>query len=284
MPQGDGIVRLTAANAGPFTGAGTNSYILGERTLMVLDPGPEDAAHFEALIAAIAGRPVSHILITHTHRDHVDGLARLVAATGARTVAEGPHREARPLEEGETNPFLYAADQTFVPDEALADGGTVENGDLAVRAIATPGHTANHLAFAFGDTLFSGDHVMGWSTTVIAPPDGAMAPYLASLDRLLAHDHRVYLPGHGEAIEAPRQAVSAMRSHRLMREAAIAARVEAGVERIDAIVDALYSGLDPRLKGAAALSVLAHLEKLRDEGRVSSAGRGRDALWRPGTR
>lgn len=281
VPVAEGIVRVTANNPGPFTGAGTNSYVIGERRLMIVDPGPEDAAHTAALVAAVAGRPVTHILVTHTHRDHVGGLAALREATGAPTVAEGPHREARPLKPGETNPFLRSADTAFRPDIAVADGAVVDNGEVAVTAIATPGHTANHLAFGIGPVGFSGDHVMGWSTTVIAPPDGAMGAYLASLDRLLEEPHRVYLPGHGDCIADPHKAVTAMRAHRLMREAAILARVRDGDRSVDQIVDALYAGLDPRLRGAAGLSVLAHLEKLAEEGRVAVDGFGIAARWFP---
>lgn len=278
---GDGLVRVTAPNSGPFTGAGTNSYLLGERTLMVVDPGPKDPAHLAALERAIGGRPVSHILVTHTHRDHVDGLAGLVALTGAVTVGEGPYRSARALKAGEDNPFASASDTAFRPDETVGDGARIDNGEVAVDVVATPGHTANHIAFAHGETLLSGDHVMGWSTTVIAPPDGSMAAYMRSLDRLLRERHARYLPGHGDTIEAPRRAVAAMRSHRLMREAAIRERVVGGMREVGAMVDALYEGLPPALRGAAALSVLAHLEKLEEEGAVRAEGLGREALWFP---
>lgn len=277
----DGIVRVVAPNPGPFTGAGTNTYLLGDRTMMVVDPGPDDPAHLAAILAAIAGRPVSHILVTHTHRDHVDALQPIIDATGAPTVAEGPHRDARPLKPGETNPFLRSAAMSFRPDITVGDGEVLDNGEVAVKAIATPGHTANHLAFGIGDVCLSGDHVMGWSTTVIAPPDGQMSDYLKSLDRLLAEPHRMYLPGHGDRIVDPHKAVSAMRSHRLMREAAILARIRDGDRSTDDVVAALYAGIDPRLHGAAALSVLAHLERLEDEGKVAADGFGTRAVWTP---
>jgi glyoxylase-like metal-dependent hydrolase (beta-lactamase superfamily II) len=281
VPLGRGISRITAPNQGPFTGAGTNTYLIGRDQLMLVDPGPDDPAHRAAILEAVAGRPVTHVLITHTHRDHVDGLSSLNAVLGATTVAEGPHRDARPLKPGEDNPFLYAADTGFRPDVAVAHGETVDNGEVAVTAIATPGHTANHLAFGLGADCFTGDHVMGWSTTVIAPPDGSMAAYMASLDRLAGMPHTRYLPGHGDVIGEPHRAVSAMRAHRLMRERAIAERVAAGDRTIEALVDALYEGIDPRLRGAAGLSVLAHLEKLEEEGHVRAEGHGREAIWRP---
>lgn len=277
----DGVVRIVAHNPGPFTGTGTNTYLLGERRVMVVDPGPDDPAHVEAILAAVAGRPVSHILVSHTHRDHVDALRPLVEATGAPTVGEGAHRDARPLKPGEMNPFLSAADTLFRPDIVLRDGEVLDNGEVAVMAIATPGHTANHLAFGVGDVCLSGDHVMGWSTTVIAPPDGGMADYLHSLDRLLAEPHRVYFPGHGDRILDPHRAVSAMRTHRLMRESAVLARIHEGDRSTGDVVAALYVGIDPRLYGAAGLSVLAHLEKLEAEARVVSNGFGTKAVWSP---
>lgn len=280
VPVSDGIVRVTAPNSGPFTGAGTNTYLLGRERLMIVDPGPALAEHRAAILDAVAGRPVTHVLITHTHRDHVDLVPDVAAAFGAPVVAEGPHREARPLKPGETNPFLKSADMRLRPDVILADGERLSNGDVEVTAIATPGHTANHLAFLVGENCLTGDHVMGWSTTVIAPPDGAMRPYLASLDRLLAVDCRRLLPGHGGAIEDPVRAVSAMKSHRLMRERAILDRLAAGEETIAGIVTALYPGIDERLRGAAGLSVLAHLEKLEEEERATSEGLGRDSVWR----
>lgn len=278
----DGIVRVTAPNSGPFTGAGTNTFLLGRERLMVVDPGPALPQHVEAVLAAVAGRPVSHILVTHTHLDHVGALGAVAATLRAPVAAEGPHRNARPLRPGEENPFLRSADTAFAPDVRLADGEVVDNGDVAVTALATPGHTANHLAFLVGDVCLTGDHVMGWSTTVIAPPDGAMRPYLASLDRLLEVPAARYLPAHGDAIDDPKRTVTAMRSHRLMRERAILDRLAAGDRTIEEIVAALYQGIDPRLSGAAGLSVLAHLEKLEEEGRVVADGHGRGARWRPG--
>ena len=279
VPVGEGIVRVTAPNKGPFTGAGTNTFILGHNRVMIVDPGPNDPGHTAALLAAVGKRAVSHVLLTHTHLDHVGALPALKGAFDAPVAAEGPHRSARPLGPGETNPFLSSADTTLSPDLTLADGTMIDNGDVAVTVHATPGHTANHLCFAVGGDLLSGDHVMGWSTTVIAPPDGAMRPYLASLDTLLAAAPRRLHPAHGGPVPDPQRAIAAMRSHRLMRERAILERLSEGDRTIGSIVAALYQGLDPRLRGAAGLSVLAHLEKLVEDGRVASDGRGSDALW-----
>ncbi|MEM9222165.1 MAG: MBL fold metallo-hydrolase [Pseudomonadota bacterium] len=273
------ITRITANNPGPFTGAGTNTYLVGRERMMVVDPGPADEAHIDAIMGALRGRPVSHILITHTHRDHVDGLPLLRQRVDAPTVAEGPHREARPLKDGEVNPFLYAADMDFRPDIVIGDGARIDNGDGVVEAIATPGHTANHMAFTVDGDCLTGDHVMGWSTTVVAPPDGEMGAYLRSLEKMLEVEHRLYFPGHGYAVDEPHRAVSAMRAHRLMRERAILERVRMGDRDIAAMVDALYVGIDTRLKKAAGLSVQAHLEKLADEGRVIAKGLGADTTW-----
>ncbi|MBJ3774462.1 MBL fold metallo-hydrolase [Acuticoccus mangrovi] len=276
---GNAIVRLVANNPGPLTGAGTNTYLLGTDTLMILDPGPDDAAHRAAILSAVAGRPVSHILISHTHHDHIEGLPALRAETGGLTVGEGPYRASRALNEGETNPFAKSSDTDFVPDIAMADGDRLDNGEVAVGAIATPGHTANHLAFTLGEDCFSGDHVMGWSSTVVAPPDGSMRDYMTSLERLLGHAHARYLPGHGDLIEEPHKRVSALKSHRLMRERAIKERLQKGDRTVAEIVAALYTDIDVRLVRAAGLSVLAQLEKLADDGAVVAEGYGVDARW-----
>lgn len=264
-----GVTRVTANNPGPFTFAGTNTYLVGTDALAVVDPGPDDAAHLAALERAIAGRPVSHILVTHTHRDHSPATAALKALTGAETVAEGPHRPARPVRADESVRLDASGDMDFAPDRAVGDGAAIETAGGLFRAVATPGHTANHLAFRLEGSdaiLFSGDHVMAWSTTVVAPPDGAMADYMASLDRLLARDDRLYLPGHGGPVNAPREYVRALKAHRLNRAAAILDRLRKGDRRIPEIVAVLYADVDRRLHGAAAMSVLAHLEEMTARG------------------
>ncbi len=259
-----GVVRVTANNASPFTFHGTNSYIVGTDMLAVIDPGPEDDAHFEALVAAIAGRPVSHVFVTHTHRDHSPLAAPLKQLTGAVTVAEGPHRPARPLRIGEAGALDAANDETFRPDLAVGDGALVEGDGWALRAILTPGHAANHAVFALEGTgiAFSGDHVMAWSTTIVAPPGGAMSDYMASLDKMIERDDQRLLPGHGGPVENPATFMRALKGHRKMRERAILERLRAGDRTIPEMVRTIYRDTDPQLHGAAALSVLAHLEDM----------------------
>lgn len=280
-----GIQRITVNNPSPFTFHGTNTYIVGDRSVCVIDPGPEEEAHFAALMAALAGREVTHIAVSHTHKDHSPLSRRLQAATGAQIVAEGPHRAARPLHDGETNPFAESSDVDFQPDIVLADGEAVEGDGWRLTGIATPGHTANHMAFALDGTgiVFSADHVMAWATSIVAPPDGAMADFMASLERLLARDDRLYLPGHGGPVTSPAAFVRGLRTHRRMRERAILERVKAGDRFIPDMVKVIYRETDPRLHGAAALSVLAHLEDLTERGVVVSDGPARlSGEFRPG--
>jgi glyoxylase-like metal-dependent hydrolase (beta-lactamase superfamily II) len=268
------VVRITAANAGPFTFAGTNTYLVGDKDLAVIDPGPDFPAHFEALRAAIGGRKVSGIFVTHTHRDHTDLLPRLADLTGAKVYAEGSHRSFRPLHGMESNALDASADHDFRPDRALADAETVSGSGWALEAVHTPGHTANHCAYALRQKgiLFSGDHVMGWSTSIVAPPDGSMAAYLASLQKLLARSEKLYLPGHGGPVTNPKTFNKALIAHRKMRERAILQRLRGGDCLIFEIVAALYRDVDKRLHGAAALSVFAHLEHLIEQGRASADG------------
>ena len=274
VPVAAGVERITAENPGPFTFFGTNSYIVGASSVAVIDPGPEDEAHFQALMAALAGREVTHIFVSHTHRDHSPLARRLQAATGAVTVGQGPHRPARPLRDGEINPFSESSDLAFVPDIALSDGQTLSGDGWALTSVATPGHTANHAAFALEgrDILFSGDHVMAWSTSIVAPPDGSMADYMASLERLMARQDGLLLPGHGGPVTAPASFLPALKAHRLKRERAVLARIRAGDRTIAEMVKAIYSDTDPKLHGAAALSVLAHIEDLVERGEIAADG------------
>ncbi|MCB1452528.1 MAG: MBL fold metallo-hydrolase [Rhizobiaceae bacterium] len=274
VPVAKDVLRLTVNNPGPFTFYGTNSYVVGRDTLAVIDPGPDDDAQLNALVKAIAGRPVSHIFVTHTHRDHSPLTPRLKELTGATIVAEGGHRAARPLRIGEVNPLDASADTDFSPDIVIRDNEAVAGDGWSLRAIYTPGHTANHAAFALEGTgvLFSGDHVMAWSTSIVAPPDGSMRDYMNSLDRLLERDDTLYLSGHGAALENPTPFVAGLRDHRIGREKAILQRLEAGDRTIQDIVRAVYKDTDPRLHGAAGLSVLAHVEDLVGRGLVAAEG------------
>ncbi|HXV31761.1 MAG TPA: MBL fold metallo-hydrolase [Sinorhizobium sp.] len=274
VPMAEDVQRITVNNPGPFTFHGTNTYIVGRGSVAVIDPGPEDEAHFRALMAALEGREVTHIAVSHTHRDHSPLARRLKEATGAMIVGEGPHRAARPLHEGETNPFAESSDMAFVPDVALADGARVEGDGWSLTGIATPGHTANHMAFALDRTgiLFSADHVMAWATSIVAPPDGAMADYMASLDKLLEREDRLFFPGHGGPVTQPASFVRALKAHRRMRERAVLERLRTGDRTIPDMVKVIYASTDPRLHGAAALSVLAHIEQLIEQGRVETEG------------
>ena len=265
---------IVANNPGPFTFKGTVSYIIGRGKVAILDPGPDDDAHIAALLDAVRGETVTGIFVTHTHRDHSPAVPKVKAATGAKVFAQGPHRLARPLHIGETRRLDASADMDFRPDVALADGEAVSGDGWTLEAVTTPGHTANHMAFAFkeADLLFAGDHVMAWSTTIVAPPDGAMSDYMASLRKLARRAEPLYLTGHGAPVrEAPRYVQYLIR-HRQGREASILHRLAKGAADIPTIVKAVYIGLDPRLTGAAALSVLAHLEDLVARDAVATEG------------
>ena len=279
-----GLVRVTCNNPSPFTFHGTNSYLVGSQTLAVIDPGPEDEQHLAALLKVVAGRPVSHIFLTHTHRDHSPLAARLKESTGALTVAEGPHRDARPLRIGEVDALDAANDDTFRPDIALADGAAIDGDGWRISAIHTPGHAANHHAYALDGTgvTFSGDHVMAWATSIVAPPGGSMSDYMASLDKMMARDDRILLPGHGGPVKDPAAFMRGLKGHRKMRERAILERLRNGDRSIPDIVRAIYRDTDPRLHGAAGLSVLAHLEDLVGRGAVIADGDvAIDAVFRP---
>lgn len=258
------VRRILVNNPGPFSFTGTLSYIVGRGQVAIIDPGPLDEAHIGALLDAVRGETVTHIFVTHTHHDHSPATARVKAATGATVYAEGPHRAARPLHIGEHNPLDSSGDYDFRPDIALRDGEVVSGNGWTIEAVTTPGHTANHMSFAFReqDLLFAGDHVMGWSTSIVAPPDGSMSDYMASLQKLAARKERLYLSGHGPAITDAPAFVRAYIAHRHARESSILHRLAKGACDIPTLVRAIYIGIDPRLTGAAGLSVLAHLEDL----------------------
>ena len=269
-----GVRRLLCNNPGPFTFKGTVSYIVGRDRVAIIDPGPLDEAHIEALLDAVRNETVTHILVTHTHRDHSPAAARIKATTGAPTFGEGPHRAARELHVDEAPRLDAGGDREFHPDFKLVDGEMVVGDGWSLEAIATPGHTANHMAFALKDAevIFSGDHVMAWSTPVVAPPDGAMSDYMASLEKLLHRQETTYFPGHGGAArDAPRFVESYIR-HRRGREQSILCRLADGSSDIPTLVQGIYVGLDPRLTRAAGLSVFAHLEDLVARGLIVTDG------------
>ena len=268
------IRRMTVNNPSAFTFHGTNTYLVGETSLAIIDPGPEDEAHLNALLEAIGSRPVSHIVVTHTHRDHSPLARRLAEATGAPTVGFGPHRPSRTPALHELAQLDASGDSDFTPDITLVDDQLIEGDGWGLRTIHTPGHASNHCAFALEgtDITFSGDHVMAWSTTVVSPPDGSMSDYMASLDKLLERDDTLLLPGHGGHVAKPSTFLRGLKAHRKMRERAILERLSAGDRTIAEIVAAIYRDTDPRLHHAAASSVFAHLEDLVKRQRVRSAG------------
>lgn len=253
-----GVARLLAPNPSPYTSTGTQVHLVGRDELAVIDPGPADPAHLEALVAAIAGRRVAAILVTHTHKDHSPGAAPLALLTGAPVIGCAPL-----VVDGEQEAGF---DPTYAPIKVLADGESIGVDGRTLTAVHTPGHTSNHLCFADEDAgiLFSGDHVMGWSTSVVIPPDGDMGDYLASLHKLRTRTgDRIYYPAHGEPVDDPHRLVRGMIGHRLQRERQILRLVGEGQATVPQIVAAGYPGLDPRLVPAAGASVLAHLLDLR---------------------
>ncbi|WP_294392156.1 MBL fold metallo-hydrolase [uncultured Sphingomonas sp.] len=263
------VRRLLAPNPSPYTFEGTQTYIVGHGDVAVIDPGPDLPHHVDAILAATAGERIVAILCTHTHRDHSPAARLLAAATGAPVVG------CAPLTMADDGPRADAAfDVDYRPDRILADGETVAGAGWTLEAVATPGHTSNHLCFALRESkaLFSGDHVMGWSTTVVSPPDGDMAAYMKSLDRLVARDDRIYYPAHGAPVEEPQRFVRAMAMHRRQRERQILELLQHEAQPVPAMVTLMYRGLDPRLHGAAGRSVLAHLLDLE----------ARDRVWRDG--
>jgi glyoxylase-like metal-dependent hydrolase (beta-lactamase superfamily II) len=259
-----GIARVLAHNPSAFTYYGTQSYLIGTDEVAVIDPGPDLPDHLDALEHAIGGRRVVAIMCTHTHRDHSPAARPLAGRTNARIIgcaalaleSVGPRADA-------------SFDGDYAPDRVLGDGETIELDGERLMAVATPGHTSNHLCFAYRGALFSGDHVMGWSTTVVVPPDGDMAAYMASLDKLRARDDRVYYPAHGPPVTNPQQYVRHLVGHRMQREKQILALVAEKPRPIPEIVANAYPGLDPRLTAAAAGSVLAHLIDLERRGLVA---------------
>ena len=258
-----GIARVLAHNPSAFTYYGTQTYLVGEKEVAVIDPGPNLSEHVEALLQAVAGRPIVAIMCTHTHRDHSPAARPLANVTGAPIVG------CAPLALEAAGPRADESfDGDYQPDRVLEDGETVEVDGRQLIAVATPGHTSNHLCYAFDDALFTGDHVMGWSTTVVFPPDGDMGAYMASLEKLRKRGDRVYYPAHGPPVTNPQQYVRHLTGHRLQREKQILRLVGERPRDIPDIVTNAYPGLDQRLVTAAGGSVLAHLLDLERRGLV----------------
>lgn len=271
-PLEPGVGRLLARNPSPFTYFGTQTYLVGDEELVVIDPGPDLPEHVEAILKALDKRSLSAIACTHTHRDHSPASRALKEATGAPIVG------CAPLALESIGPRADASfDKQYAPDLVLEDGQAIEfDGGKRLVAVATPGHTSNHLCFAFGDALFTGDHVMGWSTTVVVPPDGDMSAYMKSLEVLRQRPDRIYYPAHGPAVTRPNQLVRGMIGHRLQRERQILKLVGEKARDIPDIVANAYPGLDQRLVPAAGGSVLAHLLDLQKRGLVEA---GEGEIW-----
>ncbi|HUD52816.1 MBL fold metallo-hydrolase [Parvibaculum sp.] len=259
------IRRVVAENPSAFTFKGTGTYIVGHGKVAVIDPGPMIDAHVEALMRALDGEAVTHILITHTHTDHSPAAAPLKALTGAKTYGYGPHGAGSGEEDG---------DMDFVPDVEVRHGDIIEGDGWTIECVHTPGHTSNHICFALKEekALFTGDHVMGWSTSIVSPPDGNMSDYMRSLDLLLTRDEEIYWPTHGPAIRDPKPFVRAFIAHREDRERQILEQLEAGHRHIVDMVPIIYAAVDKRLHGAAGRSVLAHMTRLVEQGRVATDG------------
>lgn len=266
-PIGPGIVRLVAQNPGPYTFKGTNTYLIGTTTLGVIDPGPSDPAHLENILSVAAGREISHIFITHAHRDHSDGAKALSQKCGGQIAAYGRQsREQRVSSEDRTKSGGLV-DYTFHPDLLLEDGDTITTSDWELTALHTPGHAPDHLCFALkkNRVLFTGDHVMAWNTTVVAPPEGRMSDYLSSLEIVLKRKDRLHLPGHGDRLDTPFRTVKAYLVHRQWREKAILAEIRGGSRSISDILRKVYPDVAKDIETAARFSILAHVEHLAEK-------------------
>ena len=263
------VARVLAPNPSPYTYTGTQTYLVGSDELAVIDPGPDEPDHLAALLAAIGTRKVAAIMCTHTHRDHSPAAAPLAAATGAPVIGCAPR-----VMQGVAGELEAAYDSAYAPARVLADGESLSGPDWTLTAVATPGHISNHLCFALEGTgaLFTGDHVMGWSTSVIVPPDGDMGDYMASLQKLYDRQDRVYYPAHGPAVENPRQLVRGTMGHRKAREKQVLKLLEEQPHTIPALVERMYVGADRRLWPAAQMSVWAHLIDLERRSEVAEAG------------
>jgi glyoxylase-like metal-dependent hydrolase (beta-lactamase superfamily II) len=263
------VRRVLAPNPSPFTYTGTQTYLVGTGDVAVIDPGPADPDHIAGILAATAGERITAIVCTHTHRDHSPAAKPLAEATGASIIG------CAPLTIDDSGPRADASfDPYYAPDRVLGDGERLSGNDWTLEAVATPGHTSNHLCYALieENALFTGDHVMGWSTTVVSPPDGDMADYMASLDKLIARTDVIYYPAHGEPVTNPQRFARSLAGHRRQREGQILRLVREGVGVIEDMVPRMYAGVDKRLYPAAGRSVLAHLIDLENRGKTAREG------------
>jgi glyoxylase-like metal-dependent hydrolase (beta-lactamase superfamily II) len=265
-----GVLRVTAGNSGPFTFTGTNSFIVGRDTVTLIDPGPDDAGHRKALLAAVAGRRVEAIILTHTHKDHSAGAPALMAETGAPVWFAGPHRLSRPPRLFEINALAGGCDWGLVPDRTFFDGERFEVGGVGLVAIATPGHCANHMSYGLDGTnwLLTGDHIMGWNSTLVAVPDGSMADYLSSLSKVIALPYAHYLPAHGGPIQDGPAYARALLAHRKLRNSQIVEAVKSGARRVSDLLDRIYPLLKGPIRFAAGLTLRAHIEFLETQGLI----------------
>lgn len=269
---------ILAPNPSPMTGRGTNTYLLGQTELALIDPGPDDPAHLDAILAAVhPGQTITHILVTHTHRDHSGLAPRIAAATGAPILAFGTADAGRsPLMQAlaDREPPIggEGVDHAFQPHQTLADGAEISGTGWRISALHSPGHFGNHLCFAWQDQVFSGDHVMGWSTSVVAPPDGDMGAYLASLDKLAAVQATKLWPGHGAAVENPAARIEELTRHRLARGEAILERLQDGPANASSLAQTIYRKLPETLQRAAAMNVFAHLIDFTERNLVDPVG------------
>jgi glyoxylase-like metal-dependent hydrolase (beta-lactamase superfamily II) len=261
-----GIRRITANNPGPFTFRGTGTYVIGEGKVAVIDPGPDLPEHVDALLESLKGETISHILVTHTHNDHSPAAKAVKAATGAPTYGFGPHGRGKIMEGVKPE----GGDMEFIPDEVVGDGAVIDGDSWSVSCVHTPGHTSNHICFSWDarQILFSGDQVMGWSTSIVSPPDGDMGDYMRSLDKLLTRDDALYYPTHGPAITDPHPFVRAFIAHRCERADKIIGCLQSGIETIEGMVPKVYADVMPSLFGAAARSLFATVIYLVEEKRV----------------
>ncbi len=274
------IRRIVARNPSPFTYHGTGTYIVGHGKVAVIDAGPFERAHIEALLGALGGEEITHQLVTHTHNDHSPATAPVRDRTGARTYGYGPHGEGR-FQRGEK--VEAGGDLDFKPDEAVEQGDVIQGDGWTIECVHTPGHCSNHLCFALREekALFTGDHVMGWSTSIISPPDGDLGDYMASLRLLLERDDARYYPTHGTHIDDPKPFVESFIAHRQQREGQIRVCLAQGISRIEDMVEQMYTDIPTFMHRAAGRSVLAHLLHMLELGHVRCEGApGIDARYR----